>query len=97
MTVQTNLCHSLIIFRMIITFFLCTRVILPLLEITFFLFHFLSLDLHELWCSMMSTCLITEVKWQWATLVLAWVTASLRLALVDQNHFWPCLLIRPIL
>ena len=35
---------------------------LVLLEITFFL----SPDFHELWCSVMSTCLFTEVKQQWA-------------------------------
>ena len=47
----------------------------------------------------MSTCLITEVKQQWATLLLGWVTrlsALLvflivwRLALVDRTPFWPC-------
>ena len=38
-------------------------------------FHsFLFLDFHKLWCSM-SICLITEVKQQWAALVLGWVTA----------------------
>ena len=37
---------------------------------------FLSPDFHELWHSMMSICLFTEVKRQWATLVLEWVTAS---------------------
>ena len=36
---------------------------------------FLSRDFHELWHSLMSICLFTEVKWQWATLVLGWVTA----------------------
>ena len=35
---------------------------------------FLSPDFHELWCSVMSICLLTEVKQQWATLVLGWVT-----------------------
>ena len=34
------------------------------LEITFFFFFFLSPDFHELWCSMMSSCLIIEVKQQ---------------------------------
>ena len=43
---------------------------LTLLEITFFL----SPDFHELWCSMMTICLLTEVKQQWAMLVLGWVT-----------------------
>ena len=33
---------------------------LELLGVTFFL----SPDFHELWCSVMSICLITEVKWQ---------------------------------
>ena len=36
---------------------------------------FLSLDFHEWCCSVMSICLITEVKRQRATLVLGWVTA----------------------
>ena len=51
---------------------------LALLEITFLKFNliFLSPDFRELWHSMMSTCLVTEVKQQWATLVLGWVTAS---------------------
>ena len=40
-----------------------------------FFFPFLSPVFHELWHSMMSTCLITEVRQQWATLVLGWVTA----------------------
>ena len=60
---------------------------------------FESPDFHELWPSMMSICLFTEVKQQWATLVLGWVTASvhcsclwwgLQLALVDENPFQPC-------
>ena len=38
-------------------------------------FFLLSPDFHELWRSMTSTRLITEVKQQWATLVLGWVTA----------------------
>ena len=29
--------------------------------------YFLSPDLQELWHSVMSTCLLTEVKQQWAT------------------------------
>ena len=57
----------------------------------FFFLFFLSLDFHELWCSVMSICLFTEVKQQWATLVLGWVTTSVHysclmalwLALVD--------------
>ena len=56
---------------------------LALLGITFvvvvvvFIFtFFLSPDFHELWHSVMSICPSTEVKWQWATLVLGWVTAS---------------------
>ena len=35
---------------------------------------FLSPDFHELWLSVMIICLLTEVKRQWATLVLGWVT-----------------------
>ena len=35
---------------------------------------FLSPDFHRLWRSVMSVCLLTEVKRQWATLVLGWVT-----------------------
>ena len=50
---------------------------LPLLEITFFHFFFLSfflsLDFLKLWHSARSTCFITEVKQQWATLVLGWI------------------------
>ena len=42
---------------------------LVLLEITF-----LSVDFHELWCDVMCTCLFTEIKQQWAMLVLGWVT-----------------------
>ena len=45
----------------------------------------------------MSACLLTEVKWQWSTLVLGCVTASVHfaclrfvLALVDRNPFWSC-------
>ena len=37
---------------------------------------FLSLDFHELWFRVMSICLFTEVKQQWASLVLGWVTTS---------------------
>ena len=36
----------------------------------------LSPDFHQLWRSMMSICLLTEVKQQWATLVLGWVTVG---------------------
>ena len=35
---------------------------------------FLSPDFHELWRSVISICLLTEVKRQWATLVVVWVT-----------------------
>ena len=68
-----------------------------LLGITFFPFLCLQTFMN---CGALSTCLITEVKQQWATLVLGWVTASghcslylmaLQLALVDRNPFWPCL------
>ena len=45
---------------------------LTLLEITFFL----SLGVHGLWHSVMSTYHFTEVKQQWATLILGCVTAS---------------------
>ena len=38
---------------------------------------FLSPDFHHLWDSVMSICLLTEVKGQWATLVLEWVTDQL--------------------
>ena len=41
-----------------------------ILGITFFL----SPDFHQLWRIVMSICLLTEVKRQWATLVLGWVT-----------------------
>ena len=34
----------------------------------------MSPDFHQLWHSMMSTCLITKVKQQWAMSVLGWVT-----------------------
>ena len=48
---------------------------LTLLEITSFLFYFFFVsDFHELWRSVMSACLLTEVKQQWAMLVLGWVT-----------------------
>ena len=33
-----------------------------------------SLDFHQLWRSVMSICLLTEVKQQWVMLVLGWVT-----------------------
>ena len=45
---------------------------LVLLEITHIFFA--SPDFHEFWRSVMSTHLITEVKHQWALLVLGWVT-----------------------
>ena len=35
---------------------------------------FLSPDFHELWPSMMSISLFTEVKQQWAMIVMGWVT-----------------------
>ena len=57
---------------------------------------FFSPDFNELWPSVTSIC---SLKWQWATLVLGWVTVLvyyvclcmivLRLALVDRNLFWP--------
>ena len=39
-----------------------------------FFFKFLSPDIHKNWHFMMSTHLSVEVKQQWATLVLGWVT-----------------------
>ena len=36
----------------------------------------LASDFYELWHRVMPICLLTEVKWQWAMLVLAWVTIS---------------------
>ena len=42
----------------------------------FFFFSFFSPDFHEFRRSMMSICLYTEVKLQWATLLLGWVAAS---------------------
>ena len=43
----------------------------------FFSTFFLSpLDFHVLWHSVMSISLFTEVKRQWAMLVLGWLTAS---------------------
>ena len=41
-----------------------------------FFFFFLSSDFYESWCSMMSICLLNEVKQQWAMFVLGWVTVS---------------------
>ena len=48
--------------------------------------------------SLMSICLSTEVKWQWAMLVLGTTAVSelllslmvLQLVLVDRNPFWRC-------
>ena len=64
-----------------------------------FFSFFLSPDFHELWHSVMTTSLITEVKQQWAALVLQLTCLSvllvsmmaLRLSLVDQNPFQLCL------
>ena len=42
----------------------------------FFFLVFLSLDFHKLWYSVMSISLSTEVKQQWAMLVLGLVTTS---------------------
>ena len=33
--------------------------------------------------TVMTICLLTEVKWQWAMLVLVWVTVSVRDQLCD--------------
>ena len=58
---------------------------------------FLWPDFRE-WCSKMSTCLFTEVKKQWAALVL-WMgnrisavlmSLTLHLTLIDQNPLWSC-------
>ena len=59
-------------------FFMQALARLAFLEITFFFFYFffLSTDFHELWRSVMSACLLTEVKQQWAMLVLGCVIAS---------------------
>ena len=43
------------------------------MEITFSS-SFLSPDFRELWHTVINTHLITEVKQQWARLVLGWVT-----------------------
>ena len=43
---------------------------------------FLSPNFHQLWHSVMSICLLTEVKRQWATLVLGSVTVSVL------HHLW---------
>ena len=43
----------------------------------------LASDFHELWHRVMTICLLTEVKRQWALLVLAWVTVSVRDQLWD--------------
>ena len=51
------------------------KILLALLGIPF-LFFYLSPDFHELWRSVMSICLFTEVKQQCTTLVLGWVTTS---------------------
>ena len=40
------------------------------------------LDSHELWRSMMSICLLTEVKWQWAMLILGWLTTLVHYAFI---------------
>ena len=36
----------------------------------------MSPDFYEFWGSVICVCLFTEVKQQWAMLVLGWVTAS---------------------
>ena len=61
----------------------------------------MSLDLHELWHSVMSACLFTEVKRQWA--VSTWIgdrfsallvfLMALQLAPADRNPFHPCYLL----
>ena len=43
----------------------------------------LALDFHELWHRVMTVSLLTEVKQQWAMLVLGWVTISVRDQLWD--------------
>ena len=43
----------------------------------------LASDFHELWHRVMTISLLTEVKQQWAMLVLGWVTLSVRDQLWD--------------
>ena len=84
----------------------------PIINLSFFLttssceahdccdhLFFMSPEIHELWRSMTSTCLSTEVKRQWATLVtgmgdrfspLLMSLMALCLAPVDRNLFRPC-------
>ena len=52
-----------------------------------FFFFLLLLDFHELSCSLMSTHLFTEVKQQWATLVLGWVTGCVVGQVWDVSDF----------
>ena len=40
----------------------------------FWLFFFFVFELSSVVCSMMSICLLTEVKQQWSKLILGWVT-----------------------
>ena len=55
---------------------------LALLETTFLL----SRDFHEIWLCVMSICLFTGVKGQWATLVLGWVIVSVLDKLSDVSE-----------
>ena len=63
---------------------------LALLEITFFFMFFLSMKFHDLWHSMMSTCLIAEVKQQWVILVLGWRTVSVLGQIWDVSYLGIC-------
>ena len=66
---------------------------LVLLQITNVFFLFLSQDFHELWHSVMSTCLITEAMGYISTWTGDYISAllvslmALQLALVDRNPF----------
>ena len=60
---------------------------------------FLSPDFHELWSSVMSICLFTEVMVAMGCIsigigdrssALLMSLMALQLMLVDQNPFWPC-------
>ena len=61
---------------------------LALLKI-FFVSFFLSPDFHKLCHSVMSICLFTEAKQQWARLALGWVTVSVldQLWYVSESEF----------
>ena len=58
---------------------------LMLLGITFL---FLSPDYHELWCRVMSICLFTEVKQQWATYISTGVVDRFSALLQSLMALW---------